>query len=142
MSTIVQFGQYLLLKKIATGGMAELFLGKQIGPARKCARNEMAAFSDSVPVRRSAEPSSSGSTCCSRRSPPAGWRSSFSASRSGLRASAREMRWLPFLTPVGCADEHHRPVRAVLAAQEDRHRRHGGALSRQADRACAQVRAK
>ena len=31
MSSLTQFGQYLLLKKIATGGMAELFLGKQIG---------------------------------------------------------------------------------------------------------------
>jgi serine/threonine-protein kinase len=31
MSPVVQFGQYLLLKKLATGGMAELFLGKQVG---------------------------------------------------------------------------------------------------------------
>jgi serine/threonine protein kinase len=31
MSRMRQFGRYLLLKKLATGGMAELFLGKQIG---------------------------------------------------------------------------------------------------------------
>jgi serine/threonine-protein kinase len=30
-SEVTQFGRYLLLKKIATGGMAELFLGKQVG---------------------------------------------------------------------------------------------------------------
>jgi serine/threonine-protein kinase len=30
-TALTQFGQYLLLKKLATGGMAELFLGKQLG---------------------------------------------------------------------------------------------------------------